>query len=79
MKKQKKFKAAAFLGEAVARGVEVGYNFYGIEPEKASKEAGILSFSLFFYIFYTMWWGYAIYFLFEGMGLEMKSGAKKEV
>jgi hypothetical protein len=79
LKEQKKFKAAAFLAEVMAKGVEVGYNFYGIEPEKASDKSWILSFSLVFYVFYTLWWGYAIYFLFEGLGLEMKSGAKKEV
>lgn len=77
--KQKLFKEADFLGTIVKKGVEVGYNFYGIEPESASSKMGVLAFSLVFYVVYTLWWGIAILFLFEGIGLEMKAGAKKEV
>jgi hypothetical protein len=61
------------------KGVEVGYNFYGIEPKKASSKAGILSFALIFYVIYTLWWGYAILYLFHGLGLEMKARVKREV
>ncbi len=61
------------------KGVEVAYNFAKIVPESASSKMGILGFSLVFYVIYTLWWGLAILFLFEGIGLEMKAGAKKEV
>ena len=73
------FKAAKFVGRANKRGVEVGYNFYGIPSQSAADKAGILTFSLIFYVLYTLWWGFAIFFLFEGLGLRMSSGAKKEV
>jgi hypothetical protein len=73
------FAEASFLADVVKKGVEVGYNFYGIEPQQASAKAGILSFSLVFYVIYTLWWGYGILFLFEGVGMQMKKGAKKEV
>jgi hypothetical protein len=76
---QEEFKLASFLEEPIAKGVEVGYNFYGISPEKAASRAGILSFALIFYVIYTLWWGYAIFLLCEGCGLEMKKAAKKEV
>ncbi|MBI4962546.1 MAG: hypothetical protein HY913_04655 [Desulfomonile tiedjei] len=79
LKRQAKFKEAAFLGDVVKKGVEVGYNFFTIEPESASSKMGILSFSLIFYVIYTLWWGIAVLFLFEGIGLQMKAGAKKEV
>jgi len=79
LKKQAKFKEAAFLGDVVKKGVEVGYNFFKIEPESASSKAGILSFSLIFYVIYTLWWGIAVLYIFEGIGLQMKAGAKKEV
>ena len=79
LKKQKMFAAASFLADVVKKGVEVGYNFRGIEPQSASSKAGILSLSLVFYVIYTLWWGYAILFLFEGVGMQMKRGAKKEV
>jgi hypothetical protein len=63
----------------VKKGVEVGYNFFGIQPQTASQEAVWLSLSLVFYVIYTLWWGIAILLIFHGVGLEMKAGAKKEV
>lgn len=77
--RQNKFKEAAFVSNVVRRGVEVGYNFFGIVPESASSKMGILTFALVFYVIYTLWWGIAILYLFEGVGLQMKAGAKKEV
>jgi hypothetical protein len=79
LKREKKVNQASFLDEVVKKGVEVGYNFFGIAPQKASSRAGILSVSLCFYVAYTLWWGFAIFFLFEGFGLVMKSGKKKEL
>jgi hypothetical protein len=73
-----KYKAAAFLDDAKNRGVEVGYNFYKIEPQSAKSKAGILTFALVFYVAYTLWWGFAVYFLTEGFGLALSGGAKKE-
>jgi hypothetical protein len=33
-----------------------------------------------FYVVYTLWWGFAIFFIFEGIGLSMtKAKVKKEV
>lgn len=79
LKEQKKFKESKAVNEVIARAVEVGYNYYGIAPQKASERAGILAFALVFYVVYTIWWGFAIMYLCEGLGLEMKKGAKKEV
>jgi hypothetical protein len=73
------FKQAAFLNDVVKKGIEVGYNFFQISPQSARSRGGILSFSLVFYVVYTLWWGIAILFMFEGLGLEMKAGAKKEL
>ncbi|MEW6615578.1 MAG: hypothetical protein AB1401_08955 [Thermodesulfobacteriota bacterium] len=77
--KQEKFNDATWVEEVMKRAIEVAYNFYKIEPRSASSSVGILSVSLGFYVLYTLWWGYAILFLFEGLGLEMKAGHKKEV
>ncbi|SME87971.1 hypothetical protein [Desulfovibrio gilichinskyi] len=77
---QKKFPPATFISKNVInRAIEVGYNYYGIEGQHASERWGIILFSLVFYVIYTMWWGYAIFFMFEGVGLEMKSSRKKEM
>lgn len=78
--RQKAFAEATFLEEKVLkRGVEVGYNYYGIEGRKASEEWAMLTFALVFYVVYTLWFGYSIFFLFEGLGLRMTAGRKKEV
>lgn len=79
LKRQKKFPEAAWLSNASKRSLEVGYNFYRIETRKVSTVAGTLLFSLVFYVAYTLWWGYAVLFLFEGAGLQMKAGTRKEV
>ena len=77
---QKVFAPASFMSKSVIkRAIEVGYNFYGIEGQKAADRWGIVLFSLVFYVVYTMWWGYAIFFMFEGLGLEMTAGKKKEM
>jgi len=79
LKRQKNFKEAKTIDQVVKRGVEVGYNFFNITPQTAVSKAGLLTFSLVFYVVYTLWWGIAVLFMFEGVGMEMKKGAKKEV
>jgi hypothetical protein len=79
LKRKKLVKQASFLDEVVKKGIEVGYNFSGIAPEKASSKAGVLAFSLIFYVIYTIWWGFSIFFLFEGFGLAMEAGKKEEM
>ena len=39
--RQKRFKEAAFVDTVIKRGVEVGYNFFGIEAGSAVSKAGI--------------------------------------
>lgn len=77
--KQSKFALSKWLSEVQSRAVEVGYNFYGVDPEKASTKAGILTFLLVFYVIYTLWYGYSMYFMFDGLGMKMKGGKKKEM
>lgn len=64
----------------VTEGIEPAYNFYGIQPESVSHRAGITAFLLVFYLVYTIWWGFGIFFLFEGIGFAMtKARVKREV
>ncbi len=77
--RQSKFKESKFVSDVIKKGVEVAFNFYGVEPQSVVSKAGILAFALIFYVIYTLWWGIAIFFMFEGIGLQMKAGAKKEV
>jgi len=78
LKRQQLFDKAASLAEMKSKGIEVAYNYYTIEPVKASNHAFILTFSLIFYVAYTLWWGYAIFHLSEGVGFAMTKSAKKE-
>lgn len=73
LKKQKKFdevKAVALVRE---KAVEVSYNYEGINPQNISSKIGIVFISLTFYIIYTLLYGFAIMFIFEGLGFEFES------
>jgi hypothetical protein len=78
LREKKKFVEAAAIEEVNSKAVEVGYNFYGIRPEPASRNAAMLALALLFYLVYTVWWGYAILLLFEGLGLETKASGRHE-
>ncbi|MFC1821882.1 hypothetical protein ACFL9T_04185 [Thermodesulfobacteriota bacterium] len=71
LKKQKKFKEAKGIALVVKKAVESSYNYYEIEPQKIGDRWGIVLFSLIFYVIYTMWYGFAIMFMFEGWGLKL--------
>jgi hypothetical protein len=79
-KKNLKIEEANHISEISKRGIEPAYNFYKIEPQRVIDRAGLMTFLLVFYLFYTIWWGYAIYYIFDGLGLSMKKAkVKKEV
>jgi hypothetical protein len=71
LKVQEKFKEAKIVSAVQAKAVETAYNYYGISAQKISEKLGIVVFSLFFYVVYTMWYGYGILFMMEGMGLQL--------
>ncbi len=72
LKKQKKFEAAKVVDLIQKKAVETAYNFYGIESQKISDRFGIVTFSLIFYVVYTLWYGFAILYMFEGWGLRLE-------
>jgi len=72
LKKAKNIELAKVVSEVNKKAVEPGYNFYQIDANKVIDHAGMMSGLLVFYVFYTMWWGYAIFYLFDGIGLTMK-------
>ncbi len=69
--KQRSFEAAEMVAAAQQRAVETVYNYYGIEPQKISDRFGIVILSLVFYVIYTVWYGFAIMYLFEGWGIRL--------
>lgn len=60
------------------KAIEPGYNFYGINAAKVTDKMGIMTGLLVFYVIYTMWYGFAIFELFEGIGLTMKKSKVKQ-
>ncbi|NTW36143.1 MAG: hypothetical protein HGB17_08435 [Syntrophobacteraceae bacterium] len=80
LQKAKKIEEANMVNQVLKRGVEPAYNFFGIEAQNIGDKAGIVIALLSFYVAYTMWWGYAIFYLFEGIGLSMKKAkVRKEI
>lgn len=72
LKRQKKFKEAKIVALVVKKAVESSYNYYKIEPQKIGDRWGTVTFSLLFYVVYTLWYGFAIMFMFEGWGLKLE-------
>ena len=72
LKKQKQFQEAKTVDLVVKKAVETSYNYYQVEPQKISDRAFIVFFSLVFYVIYTLWYGFAVMFLFEGWGLKLE-------
>jgi hypothetical protein len=71
LKHQKQFKGAKTVALVQNKAVEPAYNYYGIEAQRITDRLGIVIFSLVFYVAYTLWYGFAILFLFEGWGMRL--------
>lgn len=65
------FDEAKAVTSVKEKGVEPSYNYYGIEPETVSSRIGVLLLSLVFYLIYTVWYGFALMFIVEGLGLKI--------
>jgi hypothetical protein len=71
LKRQKIFASADLAHSVQAKTVECAYNYYGIEAQNIKDRWAIVLFSLVFYVIYTVWYGYAIMYIFEGLGFEL--------
>jgi hypothetical protein len=71
LKKQKKFKQAQAVELVSKKAVETAYNYYQIAPQKIGDQWEIVIMSLLFYVVYTVWYGFAIMFMFEGWGMKL--------
>jgi len=69
---QKKFKEAKTVANIGKKGIEASYNFYRVEPQSIMDRLGVVVFSLVFYVIYTLWYGFAIMFIFEGWGMQLE-------
>jgi len=65
---KKEFDQAKMLMTTTEKVIEPAYNYYGITPEKISGKLVVVVFSLVFYLIYTVWYGFSILYIFEGLG-----------
>ncbi len=72
LNRQKLFAEAKIGATAQQKAVECAYNYYGVNPQNIGDKWGLVSFSLVFYVVYTIWYGFGIMFLFEGAGFRLE-------
>lgn len=70
--KQEKFSESTTINKAKTKAVETAFNYYGIEAQSIKDKAILVILSLVGYVIYTMWFGFAILFMFEGWGLKLE-------
>lgn len=78
LQRQDHIKEAQAVDLVIKKAIEPGYNFYGIEAAKVMDKVGIMTALLVFYVLYTVWYGFAIFNLFDGIGLTMKKSKVKQ-
>jgi hypothetical protein len=72
LKQKKQFKAADGVALVAKKAMETSYNYYQIEPQKITDEVWLVVISLVFYVIYTIWYGFAFMFMFEGWGMKLE-------
>ncbi|MDA8139347.1 MAG: hypothetical protein M0036_11905 [Desulfobacteraceae bacterium] len=72
LNKQSQFNKAAAVHSVMTKAIEPAYNYFGIQGQKIKDRLGVVIFSLVFYVIYTMWYGFAILYMFEGWGLQLE-------
>nr|WP_321465845.1 hypothetical protein [uncultured Desulfobulbus sp.] len=70
--KAEKFEQAQVVKSAMTKAVEPAYNYYKVEAKSVKAEMVLLIASLAFYVIYTMWYGFGLLFLFEGIGIKLE-------
>jgi hypothetical protein len=79
LQKAKKTRDAKVIDTVMRKAIEPGYNYYGIPAESIMDKIPTAAGLLIFYVVYTLWYGFAIFDMFAGIGLSMsKSKIKKE-
>lgn len=69
--KQEKFEDAKPFADVQKKALEPAYNYYGVQAENWQEQITMVVFALAFYVFYTLWYGFGLMYLFEGLGLKI--------
>lgn len=78
LEKQQQFKESIAIQQFQKKVIEPSYNYYGVEAKQVSNNVGIMTFMMVFYLIYTIWYGFSIYYLCQGFGITMSKSAKKQ-
>lgn len=68
---QENFKEAKAFGSVRSKALEPAYNYYGVASSNYKDNIGLIAAALLFYVVYTLWYGFGLMFLFEGLGLKI--------
>jgi hypothetical protein len=71
LNRQQKFGEALVVRDAITKAIEPAYNYYGVTAVAMQDMIWIALAALIGYVVYTVWYGYAILYLFEGWGLKL--------
>lgn len=72
LNRQGMFREAGVVRDSLTRSLEPAYNYYGVKAVPMRDMSGVALLALIGYVAYTIWYGYAILFLFEGWGLRLE-------
>jgi hypothetical protein len=78
LRKEKKFEETESLSFVRIKALEPAFNYYGVEAASAGDYVFGITVIVVCYVLYTVWWGFAIYFLCEGVGLLVRKGKEKK-
>ena len=67
---QENFKEAKVFSSIRTKALEPAYNYYGVEASNYKDNIGLIVAALLFYVFYTLWYGFGLMYLFEGSRAE---------
>ncbi len=69
LQKQGDVSSAKLVEMVIRRAIEPGNNFYGLPSARVSENIFLVCILLAFYVIYAIWYGFAIYHLFDGFAL----------
>jgi len=77
LKAKSQFQEEFDLVKVQQKALEPAYNYYGVEIKKVNENKVSLAFLLCFYLIYTVWYGFGLYYLFDGLGIVVAKPKKK--
>lgn len=69
--KEENIKGYNTVYSIMSKAIEPAYNYYGVQSKNIKENLGTVVISLVGYVVYTLWFGFAILFMFEGFGLRL--------